>query len=481
MLGPKELDARLVGYNPNLSDITEAAMRTYGAANAFYDINELNMQNIEFLLSTGDLSTNEDVYDKSHITVSLLAECCEMYLKALFLYEKRNSGKSVEELWRILEAKDEKNAKDQNGNTIYYQTERDNETPLKHSDGTIIYVYAKVDSNGDFVNGSDGKPVYVDKLGNEYSFARKGRAVKTNGHSLDRLVLLISPQARLMLESRMLNIKMDATEKNKSVSIYDLLLNNGIISPKKHISKDQYEGWLDQHKRAFEESRYPGQKKYDINVEFMYHLENQIRAVCQYMIVPNVGQQFTVKKSDLEKLPEEIGELAEAHLELLSEDLIKLIISDEKVKHKIVTLFSQKSIIPRDISSKEFYELITNMSASEIIYISYICYMTKYYSKLDLNGYNNGKTMNDKTIQALKIAMLLNQMKFSQSYIVQFCLQLKELFHCSIDNDTLTAVFNLLDEETTDKLDYNLYNFKKYYKLVGLGYIYNDYDKKTYS
>ena len=41
---------------------------------------------------------------------------------------------------------------DRNGNVIYYQTEKDNETPLKHPDGTIIYVYAKVDSTGNIVN-----------------------------------------------------------------------------------------------------------------------------------------------------------------------------------------------------------------------------------------------------------------------------------------------------------------------------------------
>ena len=35
MFGPRELDLRNV-YNPNLTDIHESAVRTYGEANSFY-------------------------------------------------------------------------------------------------------------------------------------------------------------------------------------------------------------------------------------------------------------------------------------------------------------------------------------------------------------------------------------------------------------------------------------------------------------
>lgn len=439
MFGPKELDTRNT-YNPNLDDIQESARRTYGSANSLFEINELNLKNLEMQLESGKLSSKEDIYDKSHTAVSLLAECCEMYLKALFLYEHRNDGKTIKELWTVLEAKtkEDKNRKDRNGNIIYYQTEKDNETPLRHSDGTIVYVYVKVDSNGNAICDTDGKPIYVDKTGKEYDYMRKGNAVKTNGHALDRLVELLSPASRLLLETRMLTIPMGLTEKNASITILDLLQNRGLISSEEHISQDQFVGWLDQHKRAFEESRYPGQKKYDINVEFMYHLETQIKAIVQYKLDPKQNQNFTVTDEELSKLPPEIEQLASFHSYLISEDLIKLIANNDRIKNKIISIFSKEYSLPSsDISPSNFCKMVKLMSEEEITYISRLWYMVKYYDNF------NEKNIDDKIFNT---ATMLKSFGITSKNIIEFFVQLKEIFgeSISLENKNVEKLLRVL-------------------------------------
>jgi len=459
LLGLRDID--LMGnYNPKVDDIQESAEITYESANSFFDSNEANLQRIVRLIKTGELSSPKEIYAKKQTAVSMLAECCEMYLKALFLYENRNSGKTCKELWEILEAKmkEEKKRKDKNGNTIYYLVDdNDHETPLKHPDGTIIYTYAKVDSTGAIINDDDGNPIYVDKLGKEYKYNKRGKAVVTNGHALDRLVELLSSESRLLLETRMLTIPMNTTEKNGTVSILDVLQNKGLLSTTEHISQDQFAGWLDQHKKSFEEARYPGQRKYDTSIEFMYHLQTQIRAVAQYRMTPKDNQKFTVTDEELAKLPPEIRQLASFHSSFLSEELIKLIASDDNVKQKIIDLFSQQYILPSDISANEFYNLIKTMKTKEILYISYICYLIKNYFNLDFSNFEKNDEENKDTYQAMKIAGILKEIKFTPSQFVGFCIQLKSSFNVPINSNTLTKLFEILKA----KLGYDPYEIAK--------------------
>ena len=96
MFGPKELDLRNT-YEPNLDDTQESAKRTYGAANSFYRKQEVYLKDIEKRLLSGELNSEEEIYDECHTIASDLAESCEMYLKALFLYENINSEKTCKE------------------------------------------------------------------------------------------------------------------------------------------------------------------------------------------------------------------------------------------------------------------------------------------------------------------------------------------------------------------------------------------------
>jgi hypothetical protein len=93
----------------------------------------------------------------------------------------------------------------------------------------------------------------IEKLPNEIKQLSK---IKMNGHQLDRLINLLSPDSRLLLETRMLTIPMDYTEKYPKVSILDLLQEKGFIMKNKLITEEDYNGWIDQHKKTFEQARY---------------------------------------------------------------------------------------------------------------------------------------------------------------------------------------------------------------------------------
>ena len=249
----------------------------------------------------------------------------------------------------------------------------------------------------------------------------------------------------------MLTIPMETTEKNGSVSILDKLQENGLLSSTEHISQKQFAGWLDQHKKTFEESRFSGQKEYDVSVEFMYHLATQIKAVVQYEMAPNKNQQFTITSEELSKLPFEIRQLVSFHSELISEQLIKLIVSDENIKNKIIRLLSEPYILPNGISQKNFYDMIKYFDISEINYVSYMCYMVKNYQQLNSSVINDN---NHNFNKAFKFAGLLNTINLSSDKIIGLCIQIKSILGITIGSDTFDLLFNAL---IGDKL-YNKYN-----------------------
>ena len=454
MFGPKELDLRNT-YNPNLNDIQESAERTYGEANSFFRKEELYMKDIETRIVLGELSSEKDIYDECHAIASDLAKCCEMYLKALYIFENNIPGNQIDLIWNKLKNSEYKS--DDKGNLIY-----------KTSNGTITY--AKYDDNGNLILDNNGKIIYVDENGNIYNENNRGSKIKRNGHQLDRLIELLSSESRLLLETRMLTISMGTTEKNSSVSILDLLQKKGIISTDQKITTEQYSGWLEQHKKTFEEARYSGQKNYDVNVEFMYHLTTQIKAVVQYKMDPKNNQMFTVADEELSKLPSEIKQLVSFHSNLLSEELIKLIISDEEIKTKIVDLFSQNYILPRDISQENFYNMIKIMDQNEITYISYICYMAEYYEKLNGSIIQSEKSEKNNIKKVFKIAGIFKALNISTNQIIGLCIQIKTTLGIKITNDFFATLFEVLQNNklynpninTIDKKYYNNIKFDNY-------------------
>lgn len=455
MFGPKELDLRNT-YNPNLNDIQESAERTYGEANSFFRKEELYMKDIETRIVLGELSSEKDIYDECHAIASDLAKCCEMYLKALYIFENNIPGNQIDLIWNKLKNSEYKS--DDKGNLIY-----------KTSNGTITY--AKYDDNGNLILDNNGKIIYVDDNGNIYNENNRGSKIKRNGHQLDRLIELLSSESRLLLETRMLTIPMGTTEKNSSVSILDLLQKKGIISTDQKITTEQYSGWLEQHKKTFEEARYSGQKNYDVNVEFMYHLTTQIKAVVQYKMDPKNNQMFTVTDEELSKLPSEIKQLVSFHPNLLSEELIKLITNNDEIKTKIINLFSQSYILPRNVSQKNFYNMINIMNQREIEYIGYICYMVENYEKLNMSVIQSEESEKTNIRKVFEIAGIFKALNISTNQIIGLCIQIKTTLGIKITNDFFATLFEVLQNNKLYNPNINTID-KKYYNNIK----FDDYD-----
>lgn len=441
MFGPKELDLRNT-YNPNLQEIKESAERTYGEANSFYRKEELYLKDVERRIMSGELSSEKDIYDECHAIASDLAKCCEMYLKALYIYEHNIPGNQIDELWEKLKNSEFKT--DERGNLIYV-------TPA----GEITFV--RYDDNGYPIKDSNGKLIYFDKNNNVYTENSRGSKIKRNGHQLDRLIELLSLESQILLELRMLSIPMETTEKNSSVSILDLLQKNGVLPVEKQITSEKYHGWLDQHKKTFEEARYSGEKNSEVNVEFMYHLATQIKAVVQYEIDPKNNQEFDVTDEDISKLPSEIEELVPFNPDLLSGKLIKLIISDENIKKKTIDLFSIGYFFPSNISPKNFCNMVKMLDQREILYVAYMCYA-------NIISKNNKFIKSEKNKKISEIADRLRYEHISPDTIVELCCQIKSIFGFSIGSDSFVTLFeNVL--KTINKPSYYTFSLDSKRKL----------------
>lgn len=440
MFGPKELDLKNI-YNPDLQNIQESAERTYGEANSFYRKEELYLKDIENRILSGKLSSEKDIYDESHAIASDLAKCCEMYLKALYIYEHNVPGNQIDELWEKLKNSEFKT--DEKGNLIYI-------TPK----GEITFI--KYDENGNPIKDANDKIIYFDKNNNIYNENNRGAKIKRNGHQLDRLIELLSPESSLLLETRMLTIPMEVTEKNKTVSILDVLLEKGVLEQENQISSEQYVGWIEQHKKTFEEARYSGQKKYEVNVEFLYHLATQIKAVVQYRMNPNRNQKFTVTDKELAQLPPEIKQMVSFHSHFMSERLIKLIANNEEIKNKIILVFSNPYVLPpKDVSALDFYKMIVLMDNKEITYLSYLCYIVQIYDQIPFALIKEAK--DEKVIKMFEIAGMFNSLNITPNKITGFFVQLKETLgeKFSIGNKSISTLIWALKNRYTSKNYYN--------------------------
>ena len=277
MLGAKELDTKNT-YVPDLTDIKESAERTYGEANAFFRKEELYLKDVERRLKSGILYLPEDIYDERHSIASDLAKCCEMYLKALFIFENNTPGNKINDLW--------------------------------------------------------------DKLKKtEYETNSKGIKTRKTSHQIDRLISYLSADSRILLETRMLHVPMDLTDKYNEIGISDFLAKKGVIESTEKITFEQYFGWVEQHKKAYEMARYSGEQSSDVNIDFLFHLATQLKAVAQYKIKPWAHQKFNISEEELSKLPPEVKNLAASYPNIMSEGIVKLIANNEEVNKTISAMF----------------------------------------------------------------------------------------------------------------------------------------------
>ena len=72
---------------------------------------------------------------------------------------------------------------------------------------------------------------------------------------------------------------MNITEENRSISILDLLQEKGVLAIDEKITQAQYSGWLEQHKKTFEEMK----KKHD----FLDLFDGGIVSAYEHIIKPD--------------------------------------------------------------------------------------------------------------------------------------------------------------------------------------------------
>ena len=426
MIDIKALDTFSGIYNADLSDIMESASRTYGEANVFYRmaVNEL----VAMLADMNDSywPRREELYDEVNAVATILAASCEMYLKALYLFEHKDDGLSVEELWAKLRNSEFK--MDEKGNPVY-----EKELP----DGKKVIVFAMYDDNGEVVRDRFGKILYRDSDGNAYTEGTQGKKIKMNGHDLDRLINMLSPENVFMIEARMKSIEMNQTTKYRRVSVVDWLESKNLLSRADKVSREDYLGWVDKHKKTFEESRYAGQKRRVVSIEFLHHLATQIKAVAQYRLDPTENQMFAFTEEELKAQPEEIKILAKENPKLISQMLVKAMANEQKMKDKFKVLMTRQYRMDLNcIGPGAFYRMLEHCTEREIEDISLIGYLRNYKGSSDLLERGT-----DKTIKSVKKFLdCLDKLDIDMDTIVMYYLDLKKLGYTEITFGQLEAL-----------------------------------------
>lgn len=449
MLTPKELDIKNI-YNPDLNSIKESAERTYGEANAFFEIIELYLKN-ETEINT---FTIQQIYDKTNAIATQLAMCCELYLKALYIFENNIEGNKIEEIWKKLKTSEYKI--DSNGNHIYLLEQNDNKT----------YTYVKVDKNGKRELDKNGENIYIDKNNNIYYEGKQGKKIKQSGHQIDRLINMLSTDSQKLLEIRMLSIPSANTDMYDKVTIYDELKKINLISTNQKISYEKYISWLEQHKKTFEQARYSGQAKHAINLEFLYHLTKQIKAVADYKISPSKNQKFNLKLNKHEPTNVDASFIADAiknqeknlwkTLPPNNDNEIKSFVSNEEISplpDKIQDIFQ---FINLRIMSKEFLNLIKNNNEIQ----------TKLMYMINCCGIYFFEEINSSALSKLLISFSQEEI----SYVVKICklVSQEHLFpfvHRSQEQkniENIITALKLLNYNVNDIIDYMVYLKKKY-------------------
>ena len=198
MNGARMLD-RMNTFKPDLRDVLVSAETTLNTGDEYYSAAVEKIKKFEEDINSDKEYSGEDIYNKSHSVVTLLAFACESYLKALYIFENKTPESVVDSLWQTFKRSDYEI--DSHGNRLYI-TERG------------IKTFPRYDDKGEPFKDENGKVIYYDLNGNVYNDNNRGRALKLDGHYLNRLIYLLPEDLRMSLEMRMTIIPMDKTEKN---------------------------------------------------------------------------------------------------------------------------------------------------------------------------------------------------------------------------------------------------------------------------
>ena len=327
--------------------------------------------------------TNADlIYDLSNSLASTLAFACESFLKALYIFENKTEENNINLLWENLKKPE------------------------------------KIDANRD--------------------------KKKVKGHDLDILIDNLSLDSKTLIETRLLTINSEKTEKYEEVTIYDILQKNNKVKRLNLLEENKYHSWVEHHKRTFEKARYGGQIYHKVNLEFLFHLATQICAVAQYKICPTEEQKKFNNFENIEELPTQVIKLFHLDSSLVDEKLINLISKNKDKREVFIKIMKNETIINTVIKKTiiEFYKLIKYFNYDEIVLI--VNYINEYNRE-----YIKKKQLIDKATKERGFICLEDDKELDKiNYLIPnlfgaYCLIAKTEYRIDINESSIRELTNI--------------------------------------
>lgn len=356
-------------YQPNLTSTQESCERTYRQA-----IRKLDK--ITQYYSGLDLSklSEEDIYDACCEAAADLALCCELFLKSIYIYENGLKDTNIDVMWNNLARPQ---VKDQNGNDMYI------------NNGVVSMI--RVDNDGNYILDENGNKTYIDENGNILKNGQQGKKIQKSGHDLEHLITtVISDESKLLLDIMMTANLMEETDKHTKVDLIDILTSKGAVESERKMTELQYKGWLNQHAVTFVDARYAGQSYHNIEVAFLFHLATQCKALAQYVIEPTKNENVNLTEEEIKKIPTIISKLASLNKQLISQELIKLVVHEEDKRLKLERVTQEKIIkLFEATRPSHFCGLIKDFEVEEIAFVceSMEQCTTKKYNSMNRTDY----------------------------------------------------------------------------------------------
>lgn len=277
----------------DLNNISVSAKSTLKEALMFLNLVKINIDHL-------NITDKNEAYALNNALATNLSISCELSLKALYLYEQQNSGKSVNELWADL-----RNPKRINPNL----------------------------------------------------------ANKTSGHALNVLVGHLSNEVRTLINYRVRMLDKDLVEKYPDITFVDMLLAKGFVSGTPFMSDNEYDNDLIAHKETFVSSRYGGQAYSKPDLKFLYHLAMQLSTIARFFIEPTRQVSYNFNFSHYaNKVPSEVVSLYQIKPEYITDDLITLFVKRGDIKAEVLrTLLEnyQDYIRKYPLEPLKFYYMIS--------------------------------------------------------------------------------------------------------------------------
>jgi len=370
------------------------------ARRQFYEGNVFLEMADDIVKKYSNIDNRDLLYDISNAAAATLAFACESFLKALYIFENNTITNNINELWENLK-----------------------------------------------------KPEKIDA-------SRNKKLVK--GHDLDILIDNLSLDTKTLLETRLLTINPENTEKHCEITIYDILLKNNKIKKLNLLNENKYYSSLEHHKRTFEKSRYGGELYHKVNLEFLYHLTIQIYAVAQYKICPTEQQKNFKRFENIKELPDELITLFHFENGHVNENLIKIISTNPEKKEEFIKIVKNKTILEMLTRHTriQLYALLKHFEYEELELI--VNYLISYN-----DIYNERKKEFDKqtnisgTIYQNKLDELNEIDNISIMTFFLICCTAKKDYKINITTDSIIELTKIYQNNKNQNIEENISKLAK--------------------